>query len=137
MTPDEMDAVIDRHFGAEAAHDLDGVLATLTEDAVHDVAGLGVLTGREAIAERYRMVFAAGTEEKYAPVRRYHGDSFLVDEVVATQVLTDDTYGPGATGTKVSYGILHVCEFRDGLISRENVWIDLGSILAQVNGSAG
>ncbi len=136
MTPEQMDAIIDRHFGAEAAHDLDGVLATLTEDAVHDVAGLGVLVGREAIADRYRMLFASADEEKYAPVRRYYGDDFMVDEVMATQVLTDDTYGPGSAGRTVSCGILHVCEFRDGLISRENVWIDLGSILGQVNGPA-
>ncbi|MFF1822642.1 nuclear transport factor 2 family protein [Kribbella sp. NPDC058245] len=133
MTPAEMDAVLDRHFAAEAAHDLEGVLATLTPDAEHDVAGQGVLVGHEAIAERYRVLFAQGDEEKYEPVRRYHGDDFVVDEVLATQLIANDDFGPQARGKTVTYRLLHVCEFRDGLMTRENVWLDLAGIMAQVS----
>jgi len=30
--------------------------------------------------------------------------------------------------------MLHVFEFRDGLISRENVWMDTATVLAQLGG---
>lgn len=35
-------------------------------------------------------------------------------------------------GRSVTFRILHVFDFRDGLISREQVWIDSGSIVAQL-----
>jgi len=33
--------------------------------------------------------------------------------------------------------LLHVWEFRDGLISRENTWLDGGSIVAQLTSDEG
>jgi hypothetical protein len=33
--------------------------------------------------------------------------------------------------------MLHVWEFRDGRISRENVWIDGGSVIAQLSAATG
>jgi ketosteroid isomerase-like protein len=33
----------------------------------------------------------------------------------------------------VSFRILHVWEFRDGQISRENVWLDGAAIVSQIN----
>lgn len=40
----------------------------------------------------------------------------------------------GAPGSDqpVMFRMLHIWEFRDGLISRENVWLDGGSIAAQL-----
>jgi hypothetical protein len=37
-----------------------------------------------------------------------------------------------ADGAQHHLLILHVFEFRDGLISRENVWIDAGAAIAQL-----
>ncbi len=33
---------------------------------------------------------------------------------------------------RVSFRILHLLEFRDGYICRENVWLDLASIIQQL-----
>jgi len=38
---------------------------------------------------------------------------------------------PG-NGRRVTFGIFHVFEFTGGLISREQVWIDSGAIVAQL-----
>ena len=35
-------------------------------------------------------------------------------------------------GRRMTFRILHVFEFRDGLISRENVWLDGGAVVAQL-----
>lgn len=39
MTHEEMDRKIDEHFGFEAQDDVEGVLATLSPDAEHDIVG--------------------------------------------------------------------------------------------------
>jgi predicted ester cyclase len=36
-------------------------------------------------------------------------------------------------GRQISFRILHVFEFRDGLICRENVWLDSAAIVAQLS----
>jgi hypothetical protein len=39
-------------------------------------------------------------------------------------------------GRRISIRVLHVFEFRDGLISRENVWIDAGPAIGQLTSQA-
>jgi predicted ester cyclase len=41
--------------------------------------------------------------------------------------------GVPGNGRRISFRLLHVWEFRDGRISRENAWLDGGSILGQLN----
>jgi predicted ester cyclase len=36
-------------------------------------------------------------------------------------------------GRRISFRILHVFEFRDGLVSRENVWLDSAAIVSQLS----
>jgi ketosteroid isomerase-like protein len=133
MTPAEMDEVLDRHFAGEEAHDMEAVLATLTEDVEHDVVGLGLNHGHEAVTKVYALLFAETTDEVYKPVRRLYGENHLVDEVLATGLVTGpNLFGPAAVGKVITYRLLHVIDFRDGLISRENVWMDTGAIMAQL-----
>jgi len=40
---------------------------------------------------------------------------------------------PGILGRSVHFRMLHVFDFRDGKISRENVWLDGGSISHQLS----
>jgi predicted ester cyclase len=35
-------------------------------------------------------------------------------------------------GRRITFRMLHVWELRDGRISRENVWLDSGAIMAQL-----
>jgi hypothetical protein len=71
-------------------------------------------------------------DESFEPLRRYHGENFLVDEVMMTQRIDGDMFGVPGNGTEVNFRLLHICEFRDGLMSRENVWMDTGAIIAQL-----
>jgi predicted ester cyclase len=41
--------------------------------------------------------------------------------------------GMPGNGRRISFRILHVFEFRDGLISRENVWLDGAAIIDQLS----
>ena len=39
LTPQQMDAKMDEHFAFEAGDNIDGVLATLTDNVEHDIVG--------------------------------------------------------------------------------------------------
>ncbi len=134
MTPDEMDAVFARHCAAEATNDLDAILDTLADGAEHDVVGdpLGVLTERAAIAKRYQGMFDVLSADSMTSLRRYHGTDFFVDESLYKGTVSGDLLGVPGNGRAISFRILHVCEFRDGRMSRENVWLDTAAIVAQL-----
>jgi ketosteroid isomerase-like protein len=126
MTPDQMDRVIDEHFAAEANHDLEGLLATLTDDAEHDVVGMMADPhhGSDEIRAFYEKVFKALQQEGVQPLRRFYGDNFLVDEVIYSGQADGALFGLEGRSGKVSFRVLHLVEFRDGRMARENVWLD-------------
>lgn len=134
LTREEMDRIINEHFAYEAQDDVDGVVSTLTEDVEHDVVGSpgSQVTGREAARKYYQRLFPHLRGESVQPVRRFYGDNFMIDETLWTGHVVARVLGaPGGEG-RVTFRILHILEFRDGKISRENVWIDLPSIMQQL-----
>jgi steroid delta-isomerase-like uncharacterized protein len=134
LTREDMDRIINEHFGYEAQDDVDGVVGTLTEDVEHDIVGSpgSQITGREAARKYYRQLFSSLKGESVQPVRRYYGENFMVDETVWTGHAAGHMLGAPDGEGRVSFRILHVLEFRDGKISRENVWMDLASIMRQL-----
>lgn len=134
LTPSEMDAVLDAHYKYEAADDVDGVLSTVTDDVVHDVVGfpMGPATGKAAVRGFYEHLFADISGEKITPLRRLYGPNFLVDEVIWEGRAVGRPFGFEGRNRRFSHRLLHVLEFRDGLISRENVWLDFAAIAQQL-----
>jgi len=126
MTREEMDKVIMDHLEFEAKDDVEGVLSTLTDDVVHDVVGLpwGTLHGLEGARKNYEFFFPNMKLTAWRDVSRLYGDDHVVfdiecDAVIAGQVANR----PEKEGT-ATFRVLHVFEFRDGKICRENVWAD-------------
>lgn len=134
MTPEEMDKVFEAHCAAEAAKDVEAILGTLTDDAEHDLVGApdGVLTNRDLITGRYRTLFDSLEGDSMETLRRYHGADFFVDESRYVGRVVGDFLGIPGHNRTVDYRILHVCEFRDGKISRENVWLDVATVMQQL-----
>ena len=133
LTREEMDRIISEHFQYEA-QDVDGVVSTLTEDMEHDIVGSpgSQVTGREAARKYYQGLFPNLKAGSVQPVRRIYGDNFMIDETVWTRHVVGRVLGaPGGEG-RASFGILHILEFREGKISRENVWIDIPSLMRQL-----
>ena len=135
MTPAEMDELVNRHFGFEAADDVDGVMSTLVDDAEHEVipSPVGTVDDPEGQRAYYELLFSSITGESVEPLRRYYGEDFLVDETLwhgtvedGRPFLCDGKSGP------VSFRLLHVFEIRDGKIAREQVWCDLAAIQRQL-----
>lgn len=135
MTPAEMDRLVDEHFGFEATDDVDGVMATLSADARHEVipSPVGELTEPAQMRSYYEMLFNDVRGESVTPLRRLYGEDFLIDETLWHGYLEDGRpfLCDGKSG-KVSFRLLHVFEIRDGKITREQAWCDLAAIQQQL-----
>jgi hypothetical protein len=135
LTPEQMDASMDRHFGFEARDDVEGVLATLADDVVHDIVGwpTGPTIGRENARGFYEALFGDLADGQVKSLRRLYGENFMVDDSVWRGRATGRPFGLEGGGRPLEFRLLHVVEFDEaGQLARENVWIDLASILAQL-----
>ncbi|MCC3766913.1 ester cyclase [Streptomyces sp. UNOC14_S4] len=65
------------------------------------------------------------TDERQERVRRYYGENFVVDESIVHGSANGAPNGIPGENKPVSFRLLHICEFRDGRMVRENVWPDI------------
>lgn len=135
VSPAEMDRMLDEHFGYEVRDDVEGVLATLADDVEHDIVGspTGPTFGPDAARGFYESLFADLSDGKVRSLRRLYGDNFMVDDSVWTGRAPGRPFGLEGRGRPLEFRLLHVLEFADdGKIKRENVWLDLASIIQQL-----
>jgi steroid delta-isomerase-like uncharacterized protein len=137
MQPQEMDHLIKQHLKAEFAGDPEGCVAMYTDYVVHDVVGWpqGPMKGKEAAKTFYQQLIKEIHSEAMQPVHTYYGSDFAVIEHLWSGTVPGSFLGVPGRGKRISFRLLHVWEFRDGRISRENVWLDGGSIVAQLTTS--
>ena len=69
MTREQMDDLVDAHFGFEAADDVEGVLSTLADDAEHEVipSPVGAITDPEQQRAYYELLFRSLEGERVEP----------------------------------------------------------------------
>lgn len=66
-------------------------------------------------------------------LHRYFAADAMILEQQMTGTVIGELLGLPGHGRRITFRILHVFEFRDGLISRENVWLDSAAIVAQLS----
>jgi uncharacterized protein len=137
LTREQMDRKLDEHFAYETADDVEGVIATLSEDVEHDIVGspTGPVRGPEAARGFYEALFADLADGSVRSTRRLYGHNFMVDDSIWRGTAPGRPFGIEGKGRPLEFRLLHVVEFTDqGSIARENVWIDLASIQRQLAG---
>lgn len=135
LTPQQMDKKMEEHFGFEGSDDIDGVLATLSDDVEHDIVGWpgGPSHGREGARAFYETMFVDLADSKVRNVKRLYGPSFMVDESIWSGRARGKPFGLEGRDRPLEFRILHVLEFTDdGAIKRENVWCDFLAIMQQL-----
>jgi ketosteroid isomerase-like protein len=135
LTPAEMDHLLDAHFRAEAEVNIPAINATFTADVEHDLVGSppgGPLHGKGAVGAFYARLLENLAIEQFTSVRRLYGDDFVVDESIVDGHAQGIVGGREGRGRPVRFRLLHVFEFRDGLIARENAWLDLAAVQQQL-----
>lgn len=135
MDQEQMNALVGRHLKAEGAGDVDGAVAVYTDDIEHDVVGwpTGVLHGKDAARGFYKELTANFRTEEERPSRRYFTPDAMILDQEMTGTVTGSMLGLPGNGRRITFRVLHVFEFKNGLISRENVWLDGGAIQQQLS----
>lgn len=129
----EMDQLIDAHYRAEIGGDVARALATLAEDVEHDVVGNSrVSHGRDEVGPFYTALFSNLALDRVTSVRRLYGADFAVDESLAEARAIGNPFGIAGRGRPIRFRLLHIFEFSNGLIARENAWLDLATIQRQL-----
>jgi steroid delta-isomerase-like uncharacterized protein len=130
----QMTTLIEEHLGREAAGDAAGAVAVYTHDVQHDVVGspMGVLTGPDAAQRFYEHLINDLKIENMVMVRDWFGSDFAVMEHIVDAAVAGSFMGIPGHGRSIRFRMLHIWEFRDGKISRENVWLDGGGVVAQL-----
>jgi len=126
--------LIDRHFAAENAHDVEATLATYTDDVVWDDVGNPAcpVQGKSAAAEMYEGIMDAIPDVHLESVGRFACGDHVVDEAIVTGHVRGLFLGIEGGGAPVHFRILHVFDIRDGLISREQAWFDTALVARQL-----
>src|SRR5260370_3345671 len=84
ITREDLDRVVEQHFAMEARADLDGILATFTDDIEHDVVGApgGPLRGKAGARTFYEALTRELPATDAIPRHRYYGADVLLAEVL-------------------------------------------------------
>ena len=138
MGPTEMRALIEEHLRAEAAGDTASAVAVYTDDVEHDVVGwpTGPVRGPDAAKAFYDQLVQILGDQELETTRELFGEDFCVVEHDCAATVNGDFMGLPGNGRRVTFRMLHVWEFADGRMRRENVWLDGGSIAAQLSAPA-
>jgi steroid delta-isomerase-like uncharacterized protein len=128
--------IIDRHFAAENAHDVQATLDTYTDDIVWDDVTHpdAPFHGKEAVGNVYSSIIDAIPDVVLDSVKRFTGEGgrFVVDESVLTGHVRGEWAGMDGAGAPVEVRILHIFELRDGLICYENAWFNAADVQRQI-----
>jgi steroid delta-isomerase-like uncharacterized protein len=128
--------IIDRHFAAENAHDVEGTLATYTDDIVWDDVTHpdSPFQGKESVGAVYSGIIDAIPDVHLDSVWRIEANdgNAVIDESILTGHVEGSWSGIEGRGAPVRIRILHVFELRDGLIARENAWFNAADVMRQV-----
>ncbi len=129
-----MRELVERHLKAEGAGDVEGAVAIYTDDVVHDAVGFpgSPRQGKDAAREFYGFLTANFRTEHEEPLHQHVTDDALVLEQLMTGTVIGEMLGIPGNNRTISFRILHVFDFRDGLVSREQVWIDSAAIVQQL-----
>lgn len=134
MKPSDMDRLIEIHLAAEKAADTARAVSVYTDDVEHDVVGApdGPVHGKKGAQHFYDFLTQQIHTEEMQPIHSYYGEDFCVIEHMWSGTVPGSFFGLPGHGRRICHRLLHIWEFRDGRISRENVWIDSGSVIAQL-----
>ena len=113
-------AVVEAHFGSEAAGRIDAAIELYTDDIVWEAPSRNLLLkGKEAVAANYREMFAGFKDVEFHTLDRFATEDRVADDSIITFEITKDGFIPLPVGTKCEMRLTHIFEMRDGKISKE------------------
>jgi ketosteroid isomerase-like protein len=123
-------ACVEQHFHSEAQNEVEAALELYTDDIIWEAPAPNGLnrsfTGKKAVAESYRELFASMADVEFQFLQRFATEDRVVDDSIVTFKVVKDGYWPHfSAGQKITMRLVHIFEMRDGKISKEIVF-DMG-----------
>ena len=128
-------ALIHTHLDAEGAGDVETACSVYAEDVEHDVVGFpgSPSVGIDAARDFYTYLTANIRTTGEKTLNQFVTDSgaIVLEAEMSADVIGEFLGIPG-NDRNITFRILHVFEFDDSLITREQIWLDTGAIVAQL-----
>lgn len=134
-SPGSLDGFVDRFFRAVAAGDAAAAAELCTEDVVHELVmtpASSLVKGRDALRAFFGQLSADLQITGRQSLRRWHGADFVIDDSLLQAKVTGTIAGLPGRDRQVGYRELCLLEFRDQLISRVTIWLDMAAIEKQL-----
>jgi steroid delta-isomerase-like uncharacterized protein len=132
MNRDEMIRLFESHREAEAARDVDAILATFTEDCYLDTPPLGLRSeGQEATRAAYEGYFTAFPDLDPDDQGMAVGDDVVVVWGFLRGTNTGEWVGVPPGGGSFAVPFANVAPFKDGLMAGETIYFDLATLCEQ------
>jgi ketosteroid isomerase-like protein len=113
-------AVVEAHFGSEAAGRVEEAIGLYTDDVVWEAPSRQVLLkGKAAVADNYRQIFQTLKNIQWHSLDRFATDDRVVDDSVITFEVATEGFIPFPVGTRCEMRLTHIFEMREGKISKE------------------
>ena len=135
MNTDEKLALIHEHLDAEGAGDVATACSVYAEDIEHDAVGFpgAPCLGIEAARAFYEHLTANIRTTGEKALHQYEtSDGAVILEAEMSADVIGEFMGIAGNGRNITFRILHVFQFDNSLITREQVWLDTGAIVAQL-----
>jgi steroid delta-isomerase-like uncharacterized protein len=134
MSPEEMQRLFERHRDAEAARDIDAILATFVEDCFLDTHPLGLRSeGRVAVRKAYEGYFTAFPDLAPEDEGSAFGNDFMVVWGTLEGSSGGEWMGVPPSGRRFSVPFANVTPFRDGQMAGESIYFDLATLCEQAS----
>ena len=113
-------AVVEAHFGSEAAGRVDAAIELYTDDVVWEAPSRSMrLQGKAAVADNYRQIFHTIKNIQWHCLDRFATEERVVDDSVITFEVGAEGFIPLPLGTRCEMRLTHIFEMRDGKIAKE------------------
>jgi ketosteroid isomerase-like protein len=113
-------AVVEAHFGSEAAGRVEAAIDLYTDDIVWEAPSRQMrFQGKAAVAENYRQIFRTIKNIEWRSLDRFATENRVVDDSIITFEVAARGVMPLPVGTRWEMRLTHIFEIRDGKISKE------------------
>lgn len=129
----ETEALMRAYFDAFNRHDLEGMLATLTEDVAHDINEGGCEVGIDAYRAFKTRMDSCYREQVRNLVFMTNGNHGTTEFIVDGEYIGTDDGLPEATGQRYSIPAAAIFEVTNGKISRVTSYYNLRAWIAAVS----
>ena len=133
MTPEEMQALFERHRDAEAAREYEAILDTFVENCFLETVALGLRSeGRTAVRDSYEKSYFAAFPDLSPEDEGYaFGDDVMVTWGTLNGTSQGEWLGVAPTGRSFTVRFANITPFRDGLMEGETIYFDLATLCDQ------